>query len=826
MVQLRGSITVFLTLVMVCIISLVGTMLDLARFEMADHMAYDTLVTAVDAKLTNYCREIYDDYKIFLLKGDKKEEVMNGEEYIESIKEYLTYSFEPKREIGINDISFSLPTRDLLAIELKECTLKGQTMITDHEGEIFQYQVEEYMKYHVPAELAESLLSKLNLLQNTGTTISVFRKKMEVEEQAAEISQSILDLIRLVEGLTFEDGELEMTRDEFIVIQSSFAKQFCTEKVSPKAVAIDHNLVWDSLRDKYTNPVTMLSEIKEYNEELLTLEKEKEELTNTLKEETDAEKRQQYEGELEQKKGRIQELKDKIDTSGASLVKKAKGIQEKMREAIDIIDGLKGKKESCVNKLTAFESYLNTKKDKLDEGSYNAVSEETSELKDYLFKVDASGVDTSIVGNVTAMKDCLKSNLMAIEKTVNLEPLFQQELDPDYAKRKSQIEEAMKTYSTYTLRPLKFDYTRLNTEPKEKSPVEQLSDVVGSGICSLILKDGTSLSKEKLSNTILPSKTGNIKETEETKATDKDPNSNLAGEISEGQDGDMTSSMEEYETICNKAKTEGSAVNDIARRVLLNSYGMSYFKNYTTSAKVNEESEESQRLKQVLKKDSVLAYEQEYLIMGGETDEENVKDIINRTVFIRTTLNYLSLLTNSMARGKAEATATAMVGFTGCAPLVTIIKHVILMGWGFEEALVDVGALMQGKKVPLFKKAGNFSIQYHELVTISRTLIQSKIKKLPQEDKGMLSMTYKDYLNFYMYMIGPDTLSYRMMDLIQENTRLRYDKDFLMQNGVYGMEVSLEYEVPDRFLSLPLIKSFVGRTGGTSTVEISTEYSY
>src|SRR5574344_1504084 len=118
MAQVRGSITIFLTLVMVCIVSLVGTMLDLARFEMADHLAYNALVTAVDSELTNYCKEIYEDYKIFLLDSGQKEEKMAGEEYVESIREFLTYSFSPEKDINIEGFSLPLSTTDFLSIQL------------------------------------------------------------------------------------------------------------------------------------------------------------------------------------------------------------------------------------------------------------------------------------------------------------------------------------------------------------------------------------------------------------------------------------------------------------------------------------------------------------------------------------------------------------------------------------------------------------------------------------------------------------------------------------------------------------------------------------
>lgn len=105
---------------------------------------------------------------------------------------------------------------------------------------------------------------------------------------------------------------------------------------------------------------------------------------------------------------------------------------------------------------------------------------------------------------------------------------------------------------------------------------------------------------------------------------------------------------------------------------------------------------------------NTVHYGLEYLIAGKETEKENLAYIARRLLIIRTLVNMLYVSTNASFQSKSMATATAIVGFTGIVPLITGMQWLILTILAFEEACIDVTALMEGKKSAINKKPGRF----------------------------------------------------------------------------------------------------------------------
>lgn len=95
---------------------------------------------------------------------------------------------------------------------------------------------------------------------------------------------------------------------------------------------------------------------------------------------------------------------------------------------------------------------------------------------------------------------------------------------------------------------------------------------------------------------------------------------------------------------------------------------------------------------------NTVHYGLEYLIAGKKTEKENLAYIARRLLVIRTLVNMLYVSTNASFQSKSLATATAIVGFTGIVPLITGMQWLILAILAFEEACIDVTALMAGKK--------------------------------------------------------------------------------------------------------------------------------
>lgn len=209
------------------------------------------------------------------------------------------------------------------------------------------------------------------------------------------------------------------------------------------------------------------------------------------------------------------------------------------------------------------------------------------------------------------------------------------------------------------------------------------------------------------------------------------------------------------------------------------------------------------------KPESLLDYELEYLMEGKGSDRDNLEAWLRRLVLTRTTLNYLMINKDSQKSQLAYEMALAALGFTGLEPLVRAGQQFILLGWGYEEALVDVRILLQGGQVSLWKGAEEFSISFGELFSFSKEMVRRKAG----ERNGKGSMDYEAYISLFLGFKKEPKRRLAAWYLIDENIRLRYDEDFSLQDTVFGVHMRAEYQLP-------------GRLGRDWILEARKHYSY
>ena len=886
--KVGGSITVFLSFVLVLVLALIGTLLDVARIGMADSFSYRALASAVDAEFTNYCSELYEDYHIYMLGNGHDISDMDGEEIANSISEYLMCTFDPNTDLGSMG---KLDSTDLLSLTMKNCKIEGMTALTDYDAKIFQDQVAQYMKYAVAGNAVEGLLEKLKLTKQSGETMEVVRKKNEAQEAVSKVDAAVMSLMEEVEGITFKNNALVVKDDYTVKTQESFAKQFYTGSLGSVASTIRHNVIWDSLKDKYRNPVKELTKIKEamqeyqestismeedakaikeLEEQIASMEKAKEEREakrllqpvsseeemlrqeeETKKEEEKLkelkEKRKEKENAQKENKRKLAPLLKRIRKSSTELGAQADKVHKHTVNAIQCVKEVQKAKDQSIPMVRGFEDTLAQYRGRIPEDTYHGLEEEYSSTKDYIENFDEEGNDKSMVGNILKMSETLEKNKKILESTSRVTRAGATISEQDFEAYEKEIDGLLAEYEGYSIKELRFDYSTLQIEEKVDSPMSSFGDLIKTGLLGLIVDDPNSLSKASLSTSSLATSAGassNVSGDEE-----EEKNGQFAQKISESNVKEgigISENLKEYEEQCKNITLHSGNANPFLRKLLVNEYGVTNFKNISSGKKPAEQSEKQPEKKpsgvslkkenkeekkeesqeNVTEKETKLQYEQEYLVIGAKNDLDNVKSVIVRTLFMRTAVNYLSLLTDAKCRAKAKATATALVGFTGFAPLIAVMQQVILIVWAFEEGFVECRVLLDGGEVPFMKRANEFQVKFEELFTINKQIIQKKAKAYGQGKKGITSVSYGDYVRIYLLMVPQDTLSYRMMDLIQANLQLRYDPQFSMAHGIFGAKVSMDVSMPGKFLNIPFVKAFAGYDGADVTFHVSTEYSY
>jgi hypothetical protein len=197
------------------------------------------------------------------------------------------------------------------------------------------------------------------------------------------------------------------------------------------------------------------------------------------------------------------------------------------------------------------------------------------------------------------------------------------------------------------------------------------------------------------------------------------------------------------------------------------------------------------------KKESALDYELEFLLEGKKSDGDNLEAYLKRVVLTRTALNYLSIVQDSAKRQVAYELAFAALGVTGIQPLVLAAQQFILLGWSYEEALVDARVLFQGGKVSLWKGKSEFSISFSEIFVCTKKLIKEKANSR-MKISSTAALDYEGYLSLFLSFKKDIKRQQAAWYLIDKNLQLRYDKNFSLADTVFGLQVSSRYLLPGK----------------------------
>ena len=327
------------------------------------------------------------------------------------------------------------------------------------------------------------------------------------------------------------------------------------------------------------------------------------------------------------------------------------------------------------------------------------------------------------------------------------------------AKSQSGAGECMEMLKGYHVRDMYFDYSTLSLK-KEKNPVEKL-DMNSSDIINFLLEDETDISSSCIKETGIYEKI--------SKEYGKEEN-----EKDEYPDFRKTEEISEYVDSCKS----GVSMHGIDDLIYLNLYVNKYFDDFTNKDEDN--------------KPRALSYEKEYIICGKKSDRENLKSVINSLLLMRTGVSFVYLVSDKEKSGLAYATAAAIVGFTGMDALVRCTQYIILAGWAYEDACVDVSALLHGKKIQCLKKKRDFNIEYHEIVLFGKDMISQKVHEMDSES----GIGYSDFLCLFMNMKDIKNCLYRSMDIIHYNMKLRYSGLFSFQNALYKAKAHIECSRP------------------------------
>jgi hypothetical protein len=831
----EASITVYLSLILLIILSLLFTIIESARVNTAKIYAERALTTAMDSILAEYYGPLWEEYHLFGLNTGTTTQDEKKSDMIDKLSEYMSYTFNPNKEV--NQLLFQ-DSIEIYDISIDSLNISDQTMLMDYQGELLINEAVEYMKYKEVGDIAETLLNKASLLETPKKVSYLYEEKQKVEEQLVEIDEGILELMELLDGIRTSEKGIERNKDGSLKVAVNFIKQIVTKDITMETVGINQEDVFLALKDSYRNPLLGINELPEkfevieqkqqsilsMQEEICSIAsmREQDETTlqslNAIEKKTKAQKllitrindnigtRKSLEMTLGEKvlleQENINWIVAEINKEEQELSTLVRKIKLLITEAVSIIDNIIKKSGSAASLISQYAETLQKEQGNIDDDVYSGLEDSLSELTKYTSEGEVDG-------NYANMKGILLENQ---EKLVGISSLLSKVETDMASKSYLAVQEDYITIGTlfkeYQIEDLTIDYSMLVLNQTEhKNPADAVNSIFQSGITGLVINSNT-ISDKTLNETARPSDIATASDTDTdylVMLSSFFENVTVGGKNS--GIGDLFGS---FGTETGVMEVLGDAVNSIAEQILYQEYLKEHFEAFPT---IGEDL--------AARKPSVLVYEQEYLLAGKSSDAKNLSSIITRVVFLRTILDFASILGDKAKCSEAKVVAAGLVGFTGLPILIGITQTLILLVWAFDEALLDTCALMMGKEVPLLKK--QIVLQFSDLFLINYEFLKTKSSQIVSTKNS--SFSYQDYLRLFLLLKKKKELSYRSMDLMQDNINLRYADGFKFVNCMFGFRTEAKFLIAAKFTSADFMQEYISGVDKFSYMT-EAEYSY
>lgn len=829
----RGSITVFLTLVLSSILCFALTITELGRCYLVTVWSNRAAILSLDSLLAEYYGPLFSEYHLMAFDTSCQTEHLQMEQMEEKLNSYMINSFDLSL---VKSAGYVKNRGDLMNISSIQNQILYRGYLYDNDGELMINQATEYMTYKGASNLLETLLSKMSLMEPQEKTMKVLEEKTNLDNELSKLDKIALELIELLDGPEVGKTGLKISKDGKITVKTSFVKKLVSNEPTMETTLVDHSSIFEAIRPNYFNYTDYFSEqgelfeayfVKEEERNALQEEKSGLEATEALLEQIIEEHMAEYQfynKKLEEVKQKVyynqQQGDEGVSEETAFLLTKLQKAETVYTEALEEIQSIRDSIKSLTDKISEIEKEQKTILDTLKGNNIQMIrivkgvkdvlwnaEERINTIRKELKKVSAqvdqyaiflmnSKEDLEENFYETLEKDCeeLKTNVSNIE---NQDFKYQRMLNTLLANQEvintvlNKIEslkftsdrvlndslllrEAGEKLKAYSFHGLVNDYKDVNLVADEEKHLQfsGIIELLSDGLTRLVIDESDISDKQMDINTVF-SKTDYL----------------LSEDIEDGFafENELFSSDESVKLTGCFAKASDlnskgflyETVESLYKDLMFATYLEEHFTDY-----LGDKESGSSDIKG-------LCYEYEYLLCGKGTDQKNLSSVINKLVLIRFLANLVPAISSPTLRQEALVLATSFFSFTGLPFLIKVVQYLIIIACAYLEAVIDVATLLLGKELPIIKKSSEFIVKASDLFCINREFIRGKAenaKSIP----GLLNITYTDYLTFLLLLQSNKKLCGRALDLIENNIRLQYDDTFKVKYMLVNVFIKSE----------------------------------
>lgn len=183
-----------------------------------------------------------------------------------------------------------------------------------------------------------------------------------------------------------------------------------------------------------------------------------------------------------------------------------------------------------------------------------------------------------------------------------------------------------------------------------------------------------------------------------------------------------------------------------------------------------------------------LKYQQEYILVGKNSDRDNLKSVVHKLLLLRTPINYAYLTTDSIKQGEARVLAASLsVASAGMVPQEAIYQA-LLWAWSYAESVMEVKSLLSGNKIALVKKGEDWKFSISNILSLGTSDVQ-----VTDQEGGL---EYEEYLKILLYLQSSDVLVERVTDMVEHSIQQKYQETtFRVDQCISSVTLDVEVDV-------------------------------
>ena len=201
---MKGHITVFFSLLLLIVFSLLCTAIESARLGGVRIRCQSGAYLALESLFADYSLPMAREYGLLML--DKSYGTDNSQAYQEYFMDYLSYNMTANKEL-------ILPGADLCQAAAVGVTLQSERVITQEGGVPLEKEILAHMKYAAPAGLFEWVMEKLGIMDQAQIVTDIFDKLSDIQSKAQKVDNAVQKIHQGIKRIKEYRLDMEEAKD-------------------------------------------------------------------------------------------------------------------------------------------------------------------------------------------------------------------------------------------------------------------------------------------------------------------------------------------------------------------------------------------------------------------------------------------------------------------------------------------------------------------------------------------------------------------------------------------------------------------------------------